>query len=178
MGGLLGAILARFLSSRYDGKLSGKGKAVYKKGILVGKQRYIIVKPLNVIMMLLAVYSLIFHINDFYLIFLNIAIIVAAILILLEKPKVALLFHLLALLWDVVWILQSSGSLPIYPFLNIAYESLPGITGILFILVIFAFMFDVSLMENLRTTLRHGGISKVEREKIKEYLKKEKKFKR
>jgi hypothetical protein len=174
MGGILGAILTRFFTNKYDNKLSGKAKNLYKKGILVGKQQYLIVKPLNALMLLAALYVLLFQLADTNWLLQSFFVLLSTSFIFLERPKVAIVFHSLILLWFVLWVLQSSNIVPSFSFLNLYYDSLPGGAGILAILAIFAFLFDISLMENLRNVLKYGGISQVEREKIKEYLQEEK----
>jgi hypothetical protein len=156
MNGVLGAILSRFLLEKFDNRLSGRAREWYKKGILVGKQQYIIAKPLTAIMVLLALYT-IFKIHTVEWIIETLFIFISAICIFLEKPKPALLFHVLVLVY------------PLYVRLDI-----PGVSGIIFIIGLFMILFDISLMENLKKTLRYGGITKLEREKIKEYLRKEK----
>jgi chromate transport protein ChrA len=159
MGGVIGAILARFLVTKYDNNLSGNARSWYKKGILVGKQQYSIAKPICALLLLLAVYAIIVQqqTSTEWLVE-ALLILVGTALIFLEKPKFALVVHLASL---------------IYPFWqNLEMRGLPGLIPFL---LLFQILFDISLLENPRTALRYGGISKIEREKIKEYLEKEEK---
>lgn len=159
MGGLIGAIIARFLTTKYDKKLSGKTREFYKKGILVGKQQYLIVKPLNAITLFLALYVLLFQQQTLAWLIQTCFVIMSVFFICIEKPKAALLFHVLIL---------------VYPFWQKLLLS--DMAGIIMIITLFNLLFDISLMENLKNTLKYGGITQIEREKIKEYLEEGKKL--
>lgn len=158
MGGSIGAIIARLLTRKYDNRLSGRARELYKKGILVGRQQYIIAKPLSAVILLLALYVLLFQQQTSVWLAQTMLVVASVFLIFLEKPKLALIFHILIL---------------IYPFWQ--KIDIYGLAGVIPIITLFLILFDISLMENLRSTLRYGGVSKVEREKIKEYLEVEKK---
>ncbi len=156
MGGVIGAILARFLTIKYDSKLSGRLGRLYKKGILVGKQQYIIVKPLTLIMSLLALHTLFFKLQTSQWIIETLLVSLGTVFIFLERPKLAIIFHILLLVYPVFIKLE-----------------LPGISGAIMIIGLFIILFDISLMEDPRKYLKYGGISEIEREKIKEYMQKE-----
>lgn len=153
-------------------------RKLYKVCILVGKQQYIIVKPLNLAMLMLSVYVLLFQLTEFGWLILVLCITLGTLLILLEKPKLSFIFHLFVCLWFVLLVLQNYGKIPPLSFLdqqlNLRYDSLPYAAGIIFLLAIFAFIFDISLMENVKNMLSCEEINKIEKEKIIEYLKKEK----
>lgn len=159
-------------------RMVGNIRNFYKNSILVGKQQYIIIKPLNIIMLLLSVYILLFYLPEFSWLIQVFFIALSTLLILFEKPKLSFIFHLFTCLWFILLVLQDYGKVPsLFLFgqqINLDYPSLPVSIGIILILAIFGLVFDISLMENLKNTLNVNRISSIEKEKINEYFKKEK----